>query len=180
MRTSHGDVQSAIHSGDRPGAVERCFQQTSSGRNPGLALFTGTCQRADGSRVQIDAANQMVLCVGDIQQIADQSCSLRPLKFRLLKTAVPTPGTPTADHGFQFSGQAGHHNPIVIAVGDEQSLPSRVRQHFAGVTQRGGLHLCRLTIENNRSFIQGAATAMVFDQLSNHRIQQFPVPFPAL
>ena len=99
-------------------------------------------QAGDGRHplpLEIDLPQQVILGIGDVQCRMIQGQALRAIEFGHVEVAVGPAHRSRADGGDQLAVEARDHDPVVVAVGDEQPAAGLVGQDLARETQGSGL-----------------------------------------
>ena len=135
MRSSHGDVECATDQLQIPGRVK-----SNRSRHPDSIVVTRllACagDRRDCFRFQINCANQMILCIRDIQRIAIERHSLRPEKRCTIERAIVLPVGAGADCFNQSAVDCGDHDSVVIRISDEQAIAFLIGENLSRKRQR--------------------------------------------
>lgn len=144
QQIDHPDLVRPCHRDDQDAGLNRQVPRRVEVNAHGLApftapraLFAGAGHGVDRARWEIDDAHLVILGVGDIQlAVGAKHHSLRTIKPRLGEDAVVVALQARADGFNQLAIEGGHHNAVVIRVGDEQAARRLVCQHLARIQQR--------------------------------------------
>ena len=112
--------------------------------------------------LQVERANQVVLAVGDVEDVALEGHSLRIGKAGLGERTVGLSRGPGAGHGDLLAVQVGNDNAMMRAVGDEEPLAGRIGNDLAGEAERSVLRANFL--EAQRLLVQGSPGPVGADQ----------------
>src|SRR5689334_12168852 len=99
-----------------------------------LFACAGDCLNV--ARLQINAPNQMVFGIGDVERVAGKRESLWAMKRRLIEAAVRRADFAGADSVHQCAVEFGNYDSIVIRVGDEESIGCGVSHNLSWESER--------------------------------------------
>src|SRR5262249_32038625 len=105
-------------------------------------------------------ANQVVLGIGYKERVARQRAALRMIERCRAEIAIALASGARPNGVEQLSLRRGDHDPIVVAVADEQSLAGFVSQNLAGKAQRRRLLLRALQRQLQRPLVEQAPAAV--------------------
>ena len=94
------------------------------------------------------------------------------LKVAVSKPPSSKPGRAAADHVQHLIGvQVGDDDAVVVAVGDEQAVARRVRQHLAGESQQPGGLLRAFQRQLDRLAVDLADAVEVIDHAADQPVE---------
>ena len=139
------------------------------GASPGavVALLACACNGLHVSGLQVNAADGVILGVGDVEYVAVYSHALRMVEGRLRQRGVNQGFFPGADYLLHVAVEGRNDDAVVVGVGDEQPSASLIRQDLAGEAevvlragrrrggQRGALHDAQLVELRHHARHQG-------------------------
>jgi hypothetical protein len=117
----------------------------------------------------------VVLRVGDVEPIAFEREPLRAVETRPLKTAVRRAARARADGVEERAVETRDDDAVVVRVRDEEAPAALVGQHLAGEGQRQVANLSAFQGELERTLVERAASARVFDEFADGTVEQVVV-----
>ena len=176
MRTGHRDVERVAREHEVPRTAD--FGRQRGSLDPArVALRPRPRDGRHGFGFEVDRAEEMVFGIGHVEDFVTQGHPLRVVERRFGVAPVFAANRAGADHFFQFPGEGGDDDPVVVAVGDEQPVAGGIGQQLAWEPQRGRLDLLAFEVERDGCFIERFFGAVIGDQFVDHRFQQLAIPF---
>src|SRR6185503_15969352 len=114
MWTSHRDVKRSSDKLEIPRRTQSSSTCRSAFRGILARLFAGARYCFDGAGFQIYATDQMVLGVGDVETVAGQCETLRPVESRFIERAVSSADISRANCIDKRAVEFGDDDAVVI------------------------------------------------------------------
>ncbi len=202
MRPRHGDVDRPAVDAEIPRAVERRLRRIADVASVGpvrdelaafgveprarprtMGLVAGARDGLDGAGGEICPAKQVILRVGDPEHVRRRDRqALWLVEARRFEVAVGAAGPARADHDLYRAAGRGcrvdlhDDDPVVAAVGDEESIGRLVEDHLSRKPKRT-LRLEPLGRERRRRLVERALAAVVGDGVLQEPVEHLESQF---
>lgn len=177
MASGHGDVENPVEGHEVPRGVQ-AGREGIVVRRPKGTMGLASCPRhtLNPPGAQIQAADQMVLRVGDVETSVVECDTLRVAEACLRKGPIFSARLACAGQRLDSPVHIRDDDPVVSGVGDRQSARGGVHDDLAGKGERGGV--CSLgSRARSWPLAQGARCPVLCDHIGDGFIQNGAMSF---